>query len=1127
MNEKLTEKVSNMQTEKIVRGLKGFVRRLRERAVCCARDLQGSGGLRFEKIGLRLLDLIIRIHKMIGNGVLWLIRKCCVPFRFIHAGISYMIIFLILACGIAFLYQAGDGAALMKNPRELLPVLLDNKNEIFFAETERGPEVSMFFKTLDPEQRKIYLDLKKDYSGIVALKKKLESLEKADDPALRELSEDELKKKKDEILIRLRDRRREFVQNAKPLTGFGVDAFQGVRNVRITPEILEVTITIVNVNQGDPQKFTFRLQNPDMDIEADNLPAIPREAIAAQTLAWIPFDITMPQEAGVIRDRVRDWQQQNPDADSSSVPVEPAEFLKAEWLLQNEIVKRLCYQIHANQSYDEQLKEALKVKDAADLAARKLKNDARRNEILGKRIEDYFCDSVSVAERNLLDAVILAVNKDTETPSSANKHETEKVYIYVSRIQPEIRIGFTQLNELALVGDFLQVLKYPDANDFVYSGTDARNSMETSFRNVNTRTVSPAEQRERIREYLKRDVVAEELEKINAGITAEAARKNKQNEVRIENEVLIAIARRPEGSPPLTPEGRENIRLEITKQLNLKKETPLFKQKKDVAVEDKQRWIETAMADAGIDQKNLFYLPLVVESVRENEQLASVSRLFSGTAVIGLVIFFLLCAFVALGGFLSSPRGTGLLDAVRKRFRPDAAAVNPDSRKLVIFRQICYWVIFGGLTVFFLYWFALLWNLCDVPDLILGSLTDKELFSPEEKTLIWLHYFNFWVPGFLFWLVALCALFTPGAKRDFSRPDNGRSFLAALFTGKNGSSPFAGSFAWVVVYILLFLLLPYLQVFQYINIIPNPFAPLQDEYMQLDAYHIAGGGGDAMPAKPVTVKKIKKKKIKKYVINPRTSIIFEIPDLNDEEHMEEIDSATETQYATGSMFGKGKKTGKPGWEGGIENARIRFIRLQYNGQNWDWNMGKGADYNMLVYLRDQIGFNVANDTESVSINKLARGFRKGKKPPFVYITGRGAINLSATEVKQLNEYLLKDGGMIFADNAGGNFDNGFRNMIKRVLPNHKLVDIANDDPIYKAPFYFPNGAPAFFHHSGSRALGIKNNGRWIVFYHQGDIGDAWKGAGLTEQQRTDAFKLGSNIISYAFGAYLESNSSDK
>lgn len=1079
-----------------------------------------------DNILANLLKLFVQIHRCVGNVIIWLIRKCCVPFRYIHAGITYAILFLIIAWGIASLNQFGEGAALMKNPRELQPAYLDNKNEISFMETERGSEVSMFFKTLDPVQRKVYLELKKDYSGIVALKKELEVLEKADDPAIQELSEDELKSRKDAILIKLRDRRREFVQKTKPITGFGVDSFNGVRSVVITPEILEVTITVVNVNQGDPQKFTFRLYNPDMDIEANNLPAISKKAIATQMLAWFSFDIPMPEKAGAIRDRVREWHQKNPEADISEIPVKPGEFMQAEWQLQNDILKKLCHQIRENQRFEDQYTEALKLKDAADIAARKLKDEARRNEILSKRVEDYFCDSVSVAERNLLDTVILAVNKDSETPSSANKHETEKVYVYVNRIPPQISIGFTKLNELALISDFLQVLKYPDDGDFVYAGNDARGSLETSFRCANTKVISPNEQRKRIQEYLKRDVIAENLEKINAVIIADAARKNKLNDVRIENEVLIAIARRPEGAPPLTPEGRENIRREVIKQLDLKHEEPILKQKKDISVEDKQRWLETAMADAGINPANLFYLPSIVETIRENEQLDTVNCLFSSAIVFGLAIFFGICALVAFSVFLSQC-GIGILNTIRRRFLKEAEEIGANSRKLVVFRKVCYWIILAGLIVFFLYWSALFFNLCDVPDQVLGVLTEKELFSTEERTLIWLHYFNFWVPGFILWLIAICAFFTPGVKQDFSRPAGNKAFVAELFTGKNNNPPFAGSFSWVTAYILIFLLLPCLLVFQYINIIPNPFAPNQDDFLKLDSYDIVAGGGDAMPAKPVAVKKVKKKKQKKFVVSTNTSVIWEIPPLNDEEHMEEIDTATETQYATGSMFGKGKKTGKPGWAGGIENAKIRFIRLQYSGQNWDWNMGKGADYNMLVYLRDQIGFNVANDTEAITINKLARGFRKGKKPPFVYLTGRGAINLSSTEVKQLNEYLLKDGGMIFADNAGGSFDSGFRNMIKRVLPNHKLVDIANDDPIYTAPFYFPNGAPAFFHHSGTRALGIKNNGRWVVFYHQGDIGDAWKGAGLTEQQRTDAFKLGSNIISYAFSAYLESNSGGK
>jgi hypothetical protein len=53
-------------------------------------------------------------------------------------------------------------------------------------------------------------------------------------------------------------------------------------------------------------------------------------------------------------------------------------------------------------------------------------------------------------------------------------------------------------------------------------------------------------------------------------------------------------------------------------------------------------------------------------------------------------------------------------------------------------------------------------------------------------------------------------------------------------------------------------------------------------------------------------------------------------------------------------------------------------------------------------------------------------------------------------------------------------------------------------------------------------MGIKHNSRWIVFYHQGDINDAWKagGSGASEEIREQAFKMGINVINYAFTQYL-------
>jgi hypothetical protein len=74
------------------------------------------------------------------------------------------------------------------------------------------------------------------------------------------------------------------------------------------------------------------------------------------------------------------------------------------------------------------------------------------------------------------------------------------------------------------------------------------------------------------------------------------------------------------------------------------------------------------------------------------------------------------------------------------------------------------------------------------------------------------------------------------------------------------------------------------------------------------------------------------------------------------------------------------------------------------------------------------------------------------------------------------------------------------------------------------PFGFPNGAPAFWHHGGRRALGVKHEGRWVVFYHPGDMNDAWKSQGFTDvspEMRDAAMNLGVNLINYAFNQWDE------
>jgi len=279
--------------------------------------------------------------------------------------------------------------------------------------------------------------------------------------------------------------------------------------------------------------------------------------------------------------------------------------------------------------------------------------------------------------------------------------------------------------------------------------------------------------------------------------------------------------------------------------------------------------------------------------------------------------------------------------------------------------------------------------------------------------------------------------------------------------------------------------------------------------------------GDGAQPQVVKIKKIKKKKIEQLVFNPNSAISYYVPELN-KKVLEELEEQTENQYKSQSLVGKNNnKSGKPGWPNGMENAKVRFIRLKYKGGDWDQNMGHGADYNFLLEFKKLTGFNIARDTEAIEVEDIKR-FPKKQKPPFLYMTGKGGISLSSREIKTLRTYLTDEGGMLFADNGGGRFNQSLRSLMRRVFPDKQWIDISNDDYIYQQPFLFPNGAPPLWHHSGTRALGIKHNGRWVAFYHQGDINDAWQtgGSGVSEATRSQAFKMGINVVNYAFNQYM-------
>ncbi|MBI1337218.1 MAG: DUF4159 domain-containing protein [Phycisphaera sp.] len=293
----------------------------------------------------------------------------------------------------------------------------------------------------------------------------------------------------------------------------------------------------------------------------------------------------------------------------------------------------------------------------------------------------------------------------------------------------------------------------------------------------------------------------------------------------------------------------------------------------------------------------------------------------------------------------------------------------------------------------------------------------------------------------------------------------------------------------------------------------------------VEAYRVPKGSGNPVVAL-VKLVKPKKKKKQTLTLRPNSAIIFDIPDLDDtqvDRMMEQMTQATyQVSNAQAGRTGKGGGT-KGGWPEGMENYKIRFIRLNHGGVGWDDGMNQtNADVNFLQAFAQATGFTkIANKGESHSIALLAK-YPSDGFPPFVYMTGNGGIGrVTESDRKILREYCLK-GGMLIGDAGSEDFDRSFRSLMRQVFPDKPLLDIADDDVLYQLPFSFPNGAPAFWHHGGRRAMGIKHDGRWIVFYHPGDMNDAWKSPGysdVTPEMRQAALDLGINLVCYAFNQW--------
>jgi len=276
-------------------------------------------------------------------------------------------------------------------------------------------------------------------------------------------------------------------------------------------------------------------------------------------------------------------------------------------------------------------------------------------------------------------------------------------------------------------------------------------------------------------------------------------------------------------------------------------------------------------------------------------------------------------------------------------------------------------------------------------------------------------------------------------------------------------------------------------------------------------YEAPVGGGE--PKQRRQVVKIQKVIKKKYVINPYSSVLFNPPPIDDVEL--QVLEVTEHLY----QIGQGKEDGSE-YSAGTTRGKVRFIRLKYEGGDWEQDMNRGSDLNLLTEYGVRLGHKVNDRPEPMEIKRL-KAFPPRKSPPMVYMTGQQGINVSDSEIRILREYLLDKHGMLFADNGGSSgWEGQFVGMMKKVLPKVEPISVYLDHTIHQIPYSLPK-LPIVAPHGRSNALGWVVDGRLVVYYHPGDIGDAWADghSGVPHEIWESCFQLGVNIIFYAHAQY--------
>jgi hypothetical protein len=194
---------------------------------------------------------------------------------------------------------------------------------------------------------------------------------------------------------------------------------------------------------------------------------------------------------------------------------------------------------------------------------------------------------------------------------------------------------------------------------------------------------------------------------------------------------------------------------------------------------------------------------------------------------------------------------------------------------------------------------------------------------------------------------------------------------------------------------------------------------------------------------------------------------------------------------------------------------LTIARLQYDGGG-DWYANPSSLPNLLGAIRTRTELRVAPEEKVVTLEDDELW-----NVPYIYMTGHGNVHWSDRDLAVLRRYLLQ-GGFLHADDNYG-MDASIRRELGRLFPDHPLVEVPLDHPIYHLVYDFPKGIPKIHVHDGKPAqgFGIFLDGRLAVYYsYQSDLGDGWEDFEVHHDppaKHEAALRMGVNLFAYAVG----------